>query len=108
MDENETLVAGNWWNGAATNPDEAQVSVEEGMSKSLNVGVGDWITFDISGRKIQVQIASIRKLDLRNTRTAFVFVFRPGVLESAPQTFVATVLKKLPAVERAKLAARHH
>ena len=103
MDENETLLAGNWWNGAANNPDEAQVSVEEGMSKTLGVGVGDWMTFDISGRKIQVQIASIRKLDFRNTRTAFVFVFRPGVLESAPQTFVATVLKKIPAVERAKL-----
>ena len=103
MDENETLVAGNWWNGAATNADEAQVSVEEGISKTLDVNVGDWLTFDISGRKIQVQIANIRKLDLRNTRTAFVFVFRPGVLESAPQTFVATVLKKIPAVTRAKL-----
>ncbi|MEO8072464.1 MAG: FtsX-like permease family protein [Acidobacteriota bacterium] len=103
MDENETLLAGKWWNGAANNIDDAQVSVEEEMSKSLGVNVGDWMTFDISGRKIQVQIANIRKLDLRNTRTAFVFVFRPGVLEAAPQTFVATVLKKLPATSRAKL-----
>jgi putative ABC transport system permease protein len=69
----------------------------------LGVEVGDWIAFDISGRKIQARIASVRKIDLRNTRTVFVFVFRPGVLDKAPQTFVATVLKKLPAVERAKL-----
>ena len=100
MDENESLIAGNWWD---ENSNEEAVSVEEGMSKTLNVSVGDSITFDISGRKIPARVANIRKLDLRNTRTAFVFVFRPGVLEKAPQTFVATVLKKIPEVERAQL-----
>ncbi len=102
LDENETILSGNWWNDGA-NTDVPEVSVEEGMSKTLGIDVGDWITFDISGRKIQARVANIRKIDLRNTRTAFVFVFRPGVLDKAPQTFVATVLKKLPAVERAKL-----
>ena len=100
LDENESLIAGNWWD---ENSNEEAVSVEEGMSKTLNVSVGDSITFDISGRKIPARVANIRKLDLRNTRTAFVFVFRPGVLEKAPQTFVATVLKKIPEVERARL-----
>ena len=102
LDENETIIAGNWWNDNKET-DAPEVSVEEGMSKTLGVGVGDWITFDISGRKITARVANIRKLDLRNTRTVFIFVFRPGVLDKAPQTFVATVLKKLPAVERAKL-----
>ncbi|MGI8642159.1 MAG: ABC transporter permease [Pyrinomonadaceae bacterium] len=101
-DENETIIAGNWWKDDA-NTDTPEVSVEEGMSKTLGIDVGDWITFDISGRKITARVANIRKLDLRSTRTAFVFVFRPGVLENAPQTFVATVLRKLPATERAKL-----
>ena len=73
------------------------------MAKRLNVAVGEWITFDISGRKINARVENIRKLDLRNTRTAFVFVFRPGFLEKAPQTFVATVLKKLPENDRARL-----
>jgi putative ABC transport system permease protein len=61
------------------------------------------MTFDISGRKITVRVANIRKLDLRNTRTAFVFVFRPGVLEKAPQTFAATVLKRVGATDRQRL-----
>jgi putative ABC transport system permease protein len=102
LDENETIVAGDWWN-TATNSDETEVSVEEGIAKALNVAVGDWLTFDISGRKINARVASLRKLDLRNTRTAFIFVFRPGSLEKAPQTFVATVLKKLPEIDRARL-----
>ena len=102
LDENETVLAGNWWNKTELS-DMPEVSVEEGIARTLNVSVGDYLTFDISGRKIQARIASIRKIDLRNTRTAFIFVFRPGFLEKAPQTFVATVLKKIPEVERAKL-----
>lgn len=102
LDENETVIAGEWWK-EIENQTEAEVSVEEDMSGRLNVAVGDWLTFDISGRKINARVANIRKLDLRNTRTAFVFVFRPGTLEKAPQTFVATVLKKLPETERARL-----
>jgi putative ABC transport system permease protein len=50
LDENETVVAGEWWN-AATNADETEVSVEEGIGKTLGVAVGDWITFDISAEK---------------------------------------------------------
>lgn len=102
LDENETVIAGDWWTGEPL-ADATEVSVEEDMAKRLNVAIGDWITFDISGRKINARVASVRKLDLRNTRTAFVFVFRPGFLEKAPQTFIATVLKKMPENERARL-----
>ena len=102
LDETESLLDGEWWseNDGATVP---QVSVEEDMAERLKVGVGDSITFDISGRKITAQVANIRKLDLRNARTAFVFVFRPGVLDTAPQTFAATVLSRVPPTERQRL-----
>lgn len=100
LDKNETVIDGEWWDASGDVP---QVSVEEGMAERLKVEVGDSITFDISGRKITAQIANIRKLDLRNTRTAFIFVFAPGVLEKAPQTFAANVIKKLPETERQRL-----
>lgn len=100
LDENETIIAGRWWKETAGVP---EVSVEERMSKTLGVEPGDSITFDISGRKITARVAGIRRLDLRNTRTAFVFVFAPGVLEKAPQTYVATLIKKLPELQSARL-----
>ena len=100
LDKNESVVDGEWWNTPSEIP---QVSVEEVMAERLKVAVGDSLTFDISGRKITAQIASIRKLDLRNTRTAFVFVFAPGVLEKAPQTFAANVIRKLPETDRQRL-----
>ena len=101
MDENESLLAGAWWNDDANETPE--VSVEEAMAERLKITPGDSMTFDISGRKITARVANIRKLDLRNTRTAFVFVFRPGALEKAPQTFAATVLKRVGATDRQRL-----
>ena len=61
------------------------------------------MTYDISGRKITARVANIRKIDVRNARTAFVFVFKPGSLEKAPQSFAATVLNHVPATERQRL-----
>ena len=101
LDENETVIDGKWWSDDTSISPE--VSVEEDMAERLKIAVGDSITFDISGRKITAQVANIRKLDLRNTRTAFIFVFRPGVLESAPQSFAATVLSRISATERQRL-----
>lgn len=101
LDENETLVAGDWW--SKEDSGLAEVSVEERMSRNLGVKVGDTITFDILGRKIDAVIRSIRKINLRNTQTAFVFVFRPGKLEKAPQTFLVPVTTQLPAEKRAQM-----
>lgn len=101
LDTNETVIEGKFWDDAF--PDEPQVSIEEEMATRLNVGAGDSITFDISGRKITARIANVRKLDLRNTRTAFVFVFKPGALESAPQSYAATVLTRVSATDRQRL-----
>jgi putative ABC transport system permease protein len=101
IDDNESVVSGAWWDAGPG--DVPEVSVEQAMAERLKVVPGDSMTFDISGRKITVRVANIRKLDLRNTRTAFVFVFRPGVLEKAPQTFAATVLKRVAATDRQRL-----
>lgn len=100
LEENESLSAGEWWENAPS-PD-AEVSVEERMSNTLKLSVGDVITFDILGRRINAAVRNIRKIDVRNSRTAFVFVFRPGVLEKAPQTFVLPITKQLAAAERAR------
>jgi putative ABC transport system permease protein len=100
LDQNETIVAGEFWDAATPSTGEIEVSVEEGMSQRLGVNVGGVITFDILGRRLNARVTSIRKIDLRNTRTAFIFVFRPGALEAAPQTFILVITKKLPATER--------
>ena len=101
LDANETVIEGEFWDDAF--PDEPQVSIEEEMATRIKVGAGDSITFDISGRKITARVANVRKIDLRNTRTAFVFVFKPGTLEAAPQSYAATVLSRVSATDRQRL-----
>lgn len=100
LDKNETVIDGEWWSSTDGVP---EVSVEEEMAGRLNLAVGDSMTFDISGRKLTARVANIRKLDLRNTRTAFVFVFRPGALENAPQSYAATLLSRIGATERQRI-----
>jgi putative ABC transport system permease protein len=99
LDSNEKIIAGSWFGKSGV----PEVSVEEQMANRLNVKIGDTISFDISGKKVHTRVASVRKIDLKNTRTAFIFVFAPDVLESAPQSFAANVLSKLSETKRQKL-----
>ncbi len=101
LEENESLLSGTWWTDDATG--EPQVSVEDRMARTLGLTPGDSITFDISGRQITARVLNIRKIDVRNARTAFVFVFRPGPLDSAPQSYAATVVNHVPANDRQRL-----
>ncbi|MEO7658656.1 MAG: FtsX-like permease family protein, partial [Pyrinomonadaceae bacterium] len=102
LDENETVVAGNWWT-ANQNNEIPEVSVETGMAETINILPGDSLTFDISGRLMTARVANIRKIDVRNARTAFVFVFKPGALDKAPQNFAITILKHVAATDRQRL-----
>ena len=87
LESNERVVDGAFWSSPATEP---EVSVESGIAARAHLHVGDTIRFDILGRSISPRITSIRDVEWRESRNGgFVFVFRPGPLDQAPQTFVA-------------------
>jgi putative ABC transport system permease protein len=89
LDTNETIIAGQYWD--ATPSKEPEVSIEENMRGLNGMDVGGNITFDIQGRKITARVTSVRRIEWKNSRTAFMFVFRPGVLDNAPQMWVAAI-----------------
>lgn len=70
--------------------DSIYVTITEGLMEDLDVKVGDNLVFDVQGVPIKVQISGVRKLDWSKDPPNFFFVFPPGVLENAPQIFVAT------------------
>ena len=87
---NERLVSGEFW--PAFPGEGAQVSVEQGLAERERLQPGDVIRFDVLGRAVEATVASIRSVDWSDTRAGgFMFVFRPGALESAPGTFIAPV-----------------
>jgi putative ABC transport system permease protein len=87
LESNERIVAGRFWDGPSAEP---EVSVERGAAERSGVEVGDTMRFDLLGRVINARVTSIRDVEWRDSRNGgFVFVFRPGALDAAPQTFVS-------------------
>jgi putative ABC transport system permease protein len=87
LEPNEKVVAGEFWDGPSSEP---EVSMEERIRERFQIEIGDSIRFDILGRIVNARVTSIREVDWRDARSGgFMFVFRPGVLESAPQMMIA-------------------
>jgi putative ABC transport system permease protein len=87
LEPNEKILEGRFWNSPSA---EAEVSVERETRQRSGLEVGDTMRFDILGRVISARVTSIRDVEWRDSRNGgFVFVFRPGTLDDAPQTFVS-------------------
>jgi putative ABC transport system permease protein len=77
--------------------------MEEGLRERFNINVGDTVRFDILGRIVSARVTSIRKVEWRDARSGgFMFVFRPGVLDNAPQMMIAPVKGPEGAAERGR------
>jgi putative ABC transport system permease protein len=87
LEPNERVLDGRFWSGSAPDP---EVSIEQGIHERFRIDVGDTVRFDILGRKVNARVTSVREVNWKDSRSGgFMFVFRPGVLEQAPQTFIA-------------------
>lgn len=103
LEANESIVEGQFWDSPS--PD-AEVSVERGIHERFQINVGDTVRFDILGRIITARVTSVREVDWRDSRNGgFMFVFRPGVLDDAPQTFIAPL--KGPGDAQARVRFQH-
>ena len=101
LEANERIVDGAFWSGPSPDP---EVSIEKGLHERFAIGVGDVMRFDILGRTVNARVSSVRDVDFKDARAGgFVFVFRPGTLEQAPQTYIAPIKGPDAASARAKL-----
>ena len=64
--------------------------ISEGMQEPLHLDVGDSIVFDIQGVPLRARISGIRKVEWPKDPPNFIFVFPKGVIDGAPQIWVAT------------------
>lgn len=105
LERNEKVIQGQWWD-AATPAAEPEVSIEEGFLRTTRLNVGDRMTFDVLGRTITARVASIRRVDWQDFRSGgFMFVFRPGVFDAAPHTFIASFKGPADPEARARMQA---
>ncbi|MFZ6010063.1 MAG: ABC transporter permease, partial [Bacteroidota bacterium] len=69
--------------------DSVWVTISEGMEETLDVKLGDSLVFDMQGVPVKAFIGGVRKVDWPKDPPNFIFVFPSGVLENAPQIYVA-------------------
>ncbi|MDE3153750.1 MAG: ABC transporter permease [Acidobacteriota bacterium] len=103
LEPNERILAGRFWQGPSATP---EVSIEQSIHDRFHVDVGDTMQFDVLGRTIEAKVTSIRSVDFRDTRNGgFMFVFRPGLFDTAPHTYVVPL--KGPQAPAARAALQH-
>ncbi len=80
------LIAGRWF-GESNVP---QISLESGIAKTLNLKMGDQMTFDVAGQKITAPITSMRKLDWGSMQVNFFVIFPPKALDDFPKSWITS------------------
>jgi len=88
LQPNETVTTGAFWSSASSGED-AEVSIEKSIHDRFKINVGDTVRFDVVGRSIDARVTSVREVEWEDARSGgFMFVFRPGPLDKAPQTYI--------------------
>jgi putative ABC transport system permease protein len=82
------VIAGKWWAPDYSGP--PLVSFDARAAEAFGLKIGDTITIDLLGREITATVANLRAIDWTTLSINFVMIFSPGLLEHAPQVYVAT------------------
>lgn len=83
-DDNE-IIEGRWL--GATH-DSSGFSVEQGMAQTLNLKLGDTLTFSVQGTFFEASVTNIRSVVWENFQPNFYILAPRKLLESQPQTWM--------------------
>lgn len=99
---NERVVLGQFWD--ETPSAEPEVSIEQFINEQFKINIGDTVRFDVLGRTIAAKVTSVRYVEWSDSRAGgFMFLFRPGVLEQAPHSYVGFMRGPQNIEQRGKL-----
>lgn len=87
--DDNAVVEGQWID---TISGTAQLSVERGMAESLEIGIGDILSFSVAGEVIDVPITSIRSVLWENFKPNFYIIANQQLIEELPQTWLLSAL----------------
>ncbi|HLW25989.1 MAG TPA: FtsX-like permease family protein, partial [Steroidobacteraceae bacterium] len=82
------IIAGQWW--SAADAGKPLVSLASEMQDALGVHLGDRLSFDIGGERVESTVASIRKVKWDTFQPNFFIVFAPGVLDAIAGTYMTS------------------
>ncbi len=92
LPEGNRLSAGRWFSSAdlAGDGDDGAASVEDGLAKTLGLGVGDRIEFVVAGEAIRLRVVGLRKVNWDTMRANFFVLTPPVVLDGYPASWITS------------------
>ena len=91
------VVAGRWWRADYAGPPLVAVATE--AAKGAHLHVGDTVTLEVLGRRLDARVAALRNIDFAGFGANFPLVVDPAALTGADLRSVA-IAKATPAEER--------
>ena len=106
LQANETVIDGTFWSGQPSLPENAatgEVSIEKSIHERFDIEVGDTMRFDVVGRIVEARVTSVREVEWEDARSGgFMFVFRPGPFDKAPQTWIGILKAPVDPADRGR------
>jgi putative ABC transport system permease protein len=81
------IVAGTFWKPKSGTP---QFSVEEGIAKTLNIKMGDTLTYEVAGSRFTAPVTSLRKVDWDSFKANFFVLGNPELMASYPASWITS------------------
>ena len=88
LGDDNRIIAGHWW--TAADAGKPLVSLASEFQESLGLKLGDRLVFDVAGERIEVRVASFRKVRWDSFRPNFFIVFPPGLLDFAAGSYMTS------------------
>ena len=83
-----SLVEGEWW----TDGDEvAEVSIDREIAESMNLRIGDELTFSAGGKTFSVTVSSFREIEWQSFSPNFFFILSPAAGRELPNSYITSI-----------------
>lgn len=76
--------------GRQLDPKAMEVSMEDGLAKTLGIQLGDTLGFDVAGAIVTVAVTSLREVDWDTMQVNFFALTTPAALDEAPQSWLTS------------------
>ena len=88
LPESNVITEGEWWNADSTNP---EVSLDQELASSMNLELGDKLTFTAGGTNFTVTISSFREIEWESFSPNFFFILSPSAGKDLPSSYITSV-----------------
>lgn len=90
LPEGNTLTAGNWWPANGQTSAVPGVSIETKLAESLQIKLGDKLSFTVGGLSRDAVVTSLRDVNWDTFQPNFFIIFQPGTLQDLPTTYMTS------------------